>query len=48
MRSNEYHDDPNVEDMQEMNRCCTVVTLLSKFVLLLACGVIFLAVRHLQ
>jgi hypothetical protein len=48
MRPDENCCDPNVEAVRDMHHCCAMATLLSKFVLALVVGVIYLAVRLLQ
>lgn len=48
MRHDEYRGDHNVERIPDMQSCCAMTTLLSKLVLALVIGVIFLAVKLLQ
>lgn len=48
MRPDGYNTDCDSEMLHDMNRCCTIVTLLSKLVLLLVCGAIFLVVLQLE
>ena len=48
MQPDEYRGDPNVDGIRDMQSCCAMATLLSKFILALLVGVIFLAVMLLQ
>ena len=48
MQHDEYRGDPNVESIPDMQSCCALTTLLSKIILALVVGVIYLVVRLLQ
>ena len=48
MRPDENCGDRNVEGVPDIHHCCAMATLLSRLVLALVVGVIFLAIRLLQ
>jgi hypothetical protein len=48
VRHDENRSDANVEGIRDMQSCCAMATLLTRFLLALVVGVIYLAVVFLQ